>query len=191
MATKEDIITLPHQSLRARSRRVGLVSDEIVKLVEDMKAATLDWEESREHEVGVALAAVQINKLYRVVIIRNNCDDRNDKSFTTLINPEIVKCEGEKIEDYEGCLSIKDLYGRVPRYSKVKVKAQDLNGRELRITAEGFLARTLQHEIDHTNGIVYIDHIKDHEDAFFKLDDEGHLKPLPYEQIIKNSILWE
>ena len=99
-----------------------------------MEDATLDWEESRKHEVGVALAAVQINQLHRVVIIRNNCDDKNDRTFTVLINPEIVKYEGDMIRDYEGCLSIKNLYGYVPRYDKVKVKALGLDGKEFRIT---------------------------------------------------------
>ena len=68
-ATKEDIIALPNPHLRKRSKRVGVVTDEILKLIEDMKSATLDWEASREHEVGVALAAVQIDVLYRVVAV--------------------------------------------------------------------------------------------------------------------------
>jgi peptide deformylase len=190
MATKDDIITLPHPSLRTRSKRIGFVSDEVHALIKDMEDATLDWEASRKHEVGVALAAVQIDRLERVVIIRNNCDDKNDKTFTVLINPEIVKYEGDVIKDYEGCLSIKNLYGHVPRYDKVKVKAIGLNGKEVRITAEGFMARTLQHEIDHTNGVVYIDHIKNDPDAFFNLDEEGHLHPVSYEEVSKSTILW-
>jgi peptide deformylase len=140
--------------------------------------------------VGVALAAVQINQLSRVVIIRNNFDNQKDKTFTVLINPEITKREGAVTRDYEGCLSIKDLYGFVPRYEKIKVKAIDENGHEFRMTAEGFVARILQHEIDHTNGIVYIDHIKEDKDAFFHLDDEGHLHPLEYESVIKDNLLW-
>jgi peptide deformylase len=190
MATKEDIITLPDPMLRMRSKRIGFVSDEVHQLVADMQDATLDWEASRKHEVGVALAAVQIARLERVVIIRNNCDDKNDRTFTVLINPEIVKYEGEIIKDYEGCLSIKDLYGFVPRSDKVKVKAIGLNGKEIRITAEGFMARTLQHEIDHTNGVVYIDHIKENPEAFFNLDEEGHLHPIDYEKVSKSTVLW-
>lgn len=191
MATKEDIITLPHASLRTRSKKVGYISDDVRQLIEDMKSATLDWEASRKHEVGVALAAVQINNLSRVVIIRNNFDDPKDTTFAVLINPEITKYEGGVTKEHEGCLSIKGLYGHVPRYNKVKVKAIDENGREFRMTAEGFVARILQHEIDHTNGIVYIDHIKDDKDAFFHLDDEGHLHPLEYESVAQDSLLWE
>lgn len=190
MVNKKDIIALPHASLRTRSKKVGFVTDEILALIKDMENATLDWEASRKHEVGVALAAVQINKLYRVVIIRNNCDNKEDKTFTVLINPEIVKYDGDIVADYEGCLSIKNLYGHVPRYERVKVRAQDINGKEFRITAEGFMARTLQHEIDHTNGIVYIDHIKDDPEAFFNLDEEGHLHPEDYEKVSKDSLLW-
>ncbi len=188
---KDGIITLPHAHLRQRSKKVGLISNDIHQLIGDMESATLDWEDSREHEVGVALAAVQIDRLLRVVIIRNNFDDRSDRSFRVFINPEITKYEGEIQEDYEGCLSIKDVYGKVPRHTKIRVKALDLDGREIRLTAEGFLARVFQHEIDHTNGIVFIDHIKDSAEAFFRLNKDGKLEALDYEQDIRNSsILW-
>lgn len=191
LATREDIITLPNAHLRERSRKVGFISPEIVNLVEAMQHATLDWEDSREHEVGVALAAVQIDKLYRVVVIRNDFDNKNDREFTVFINPEITKFEGKIVEDYEGCLSIKDIYGKVPRYEKVRVKAIGMDGREFRITAEGFLARVFQHEIDHTNGIVFIDHIKDNPEAFYTLGEDGHLSPLDYEEHVKDSnLLW-
>lgn len=188
---KDRIITLPNKHLRQKSQRVGLVTQEITQLIADMEAATLDWEDSRQHELGVALAAVQIDQLYRVVVVRSNFDDKNDRSFQVFINPEIVKTEGELVEDYEGCLSIKDLYGKVKRYNKVKVKAIDINGREFRVTAEGFLARVFQHEVDHTKGIVFIDHIKDDPKAFFRLNEDGKIEPLDYEKDVKNNrILW-
>jgi peptide deformylase len=184
---KDDIIALPHGSLRQRSKKVGIVTDEIRQLINDMKEATIDWEESRNHEVGVALAAVQVNTLLRVVVIRNNFDDKTDKTFQAFINPQITKFEGKLIEDYEGCLSVQDIYGKVPRYEKVRVKALDENGQQIRATAEGFLARVFQHEIDHTNGIVFVDHIKDDEKAFFKLNNEGKIEPLDYETEVKNN----
>jgi peptide deformylase len=190
--TKDDIIALPNPHLRQKSQRVGVVSPEIVKIVEDMKDATISWDESREHEVGVALAAVQIDKLYKIVVVRNNYNDKSDHGFTTFINPEITKKEGEPVEDFEGCLSVPNVYGKVPRYPKVKVKALDINGKEFRVTAEDFLARIFQHEIDHTNGMVFIDHIKDNPEAFYKLDDDGKLVPLDYEKDVKaNPILWQ
>lgn len=190
-ATRKNIITLPHDSLRERSKRVGLISDEITDIIDQMVEATIDWESHREHELGVALAAVQINVLYRIVIIRHNLENKEDKRFDYFINPEITKREGPIIEDFEGCLSIKDVYGKVPRHHKVKVKALDASGTPIRLTAEGFLARVLQHEIDHTNGQLYIDHIKDNPDAFYKLTDKGELEAIDYEATIKNSrILW-
>lgn len=189
--TKDNIISLPHHDLRKRSQKVGFIGPDVLQLIEDMEVATLDWEDSRAHELGVALAAVQVDKLYRVVVIRNNFDDKKDRSFQVLINPEITKLEGKIEEDYEGCLSVKDLYGKVPRYTKVKVKALNIQGKQIRVTAEGFLARVLQHEIDHTNGIVFIDHIKDQTDAFYRLNDDGQLDPVNYETEIRhNSNLW-
>lgn len=188
---KDDIITLPNDHLRNRSTKVGFVSQEVKDLVQDMQQATLDWEASRKHEVGVALAAIQVDRAVRVVIIRNSFDNKKDKTFGVFINPTITKYEGAVEEDFEGCLSVPDVYGKVPRYHKVKVKALDLNGREFRITAEGFLARVFQHEIDHTNGKVFVDHIQDNVEAFFKLDAEGHLVKLDYETDIRNNrILW-
>lgn len=187
----DKLITLPNSKLRQRSRRVGFIDEKILKLVEDMKAATLEWEDSRDYEVGVALAAVQLDELYRIIVIRDNFDDKSNRDFKVFINPVVTKFEGEITEDYEGCLSVKDIYGKVPRYKRVKVKATDLNGREFRVTAEGFLARVLQHEIDHTNGILFIDHIKDNPNAFYKLDSSGQLIELDYEKHVKRSdILW-
>lgn len=190
-ASRNDIITLPNEHLRTRSKKVGVVSPDILTLIDDMKSATLDWEDSREHEVGVALAAIQIDRPIRVVIIREDFDNKNNRNFTICINPVITKYEGKLVEDYEGCLSIKDIYGKVPRYEKVRVKALDQHGREFRITAKGFLARVFQHEIDHTNGIVFIDHIKGESEAFYKLDTKGHLEPLDYAKDVKdNAELW-
>lgn len=190
--TKDDVITLPNSHLRQKSMKVGLITPEILQIIQDMKDATISWDESREHEVGVALAAVQIDRLYKIVIIRNNYDNKNDLTFTAFINPVITKLEGAMEEDYEGCLSVKDLYGKVPRYTKVRVKALDEHGREFRVTAEGFLARIFQHEIDHTEGKLFIDHIKDKTDAFYRLSNEGNLTQLDYAKDIKgNKVLWD
>lgn len=189
--TKDDIIVLPNAALRRRSRKVGVVSAEIKQVIADMEAATLDWEASREHEVGVALAAIQIDRALRIVVVRNNYNDKTDHNFTAFINPEITKYEGSLVEDYEGCLSIKNIYGKVPRYEKVRVKALGLDGKPFRVTADGFLARVLQHEIDHTNGIVFIDHIKDDSEAFYRLQDDGELTQLAYaSEIAGNRALW-
>lgn len=189
---KESIITLPNPHLRQKSQRIFVVDQTTQQLVDDMVSASIDWELSRPHEISAALAAVQVDKLDRVVIVRNNFDDKSDNSFTALINPEIVKYEGELVADYEGCLSVSDIYGRVPRYTKIRVKALDTTGNEVRFKAEGFLARVIQHEIDHTNGVVFIDHIKDSVNGFYRLDKDGELQPLDYNKHIKdNEILWQ
>ncbi len=189
--TKDNIVTLPEPNLRKKSVRIGVITDEVKQLVADMIAATIDWENSRDHEAAVGLAAIQVNKLYRVFIVRNNFEDTEDQSFTAFINPEIVKKYGPIEEDYEGCLSVPDVYGKIPRHQSVKVKALSIDGQEFRVTAHDYLARILQHEIDHTQGTVIIDHIKEKKDAFYRLMPEGGLEPLDYEKDIKNnSILW-
>jgi len=185
--TKDNIIVLPHEHLRQRSKKISVVNSEVKKLITNMESATLSWEDSRAHEVGVALAAVQIDNLTRVVIIRNDFEDKENRSFTAFINPEITKYEGEIVEDYEGCLSIKDIYGKVPRHTNVRVKAMNLEGKEVRLKVDGFLARVFQHEIDHTNGVVFIDHIKNKPEAFFHLEEDGKLKELDYDKDIKDN----
>ena len=178
---KDAIITLPNPHLRQKSQRVHVITDETRQLVSDMTSASIDWENSRPHEISAALAAVQIDQLERVVIVREDFDDKDNRTFIPLINPEIVKYEGQLVSDYEGCLSVSGrIYGKVPRYSRVRVKA------------DGFLARVLQHEIDHCNGIVFIDRIRDDTSAFYQLDEKGELQPVDYDEHIKtNRILWD
>lgn len=188
MTTRNDIITLPHPSLREKSVRVHVITDETKQLIEDMRSAALDWEDSRPHEIAVALAAVQIDRLERVVIVRGDFENKEDRTFTVLINPEIVKYEGEIVTEHEGCLSVRDIYGAVPRHDKIRLKALDESGQEIRARAEGFLARVLQHEVDHTNGICFIDHIDTKQDAFFVLTETGDLEPTPYETVVQAGI---
>lgn len=185
------LITVPNPHLRQPSKKVGYIDENIAQLIKRMEDITLEWEASREHEVGVALAAIQIDVPLRIIVIRNDFDNKKDTTFRTFINPVITKYEGELVEDFEGCLSVKDIYGKVPRYSKVRIKALDETGKEVRFSAEGFLARVFQHEIDHTNGKVFLDHIKDSPLAFYKLAEEGNLQQLDYEADIKDhQALW-
>lgn len=189
--TKQSLINLPNPHLREPSKKVGLVTEDTRTLVQRMEHITLDWEASREHEVGVALAAIQIDVPLRVIVVRSDFDDKANKTFQAFINPAITKYEGELVSDFEGCLSIKEIYGKVPRYSKVRIRATGLDGKEIRLTAEGFLARVFQHEIDHTNGVVFIDHIKDQPEAFYTLNAEGNLQQLNYaSDIAGNTTLW-
>jgi peptide deformylase len=180
--TRNDIITLPDERLRQKSARVGFISDEIRQLAEDMIAASLDWEASRDHEACAALAAVQIGVLERVVTVRDDMEARGDSkgsaSFSVFINPEIVKLMGEPEEMWEGCLSVDSIYGHVMRYPKVKIKALNLDGKEVRLTATGFLAQVFQHEIDHTNGIVFVDRVED-ASKLRKIGDDGTFVKIP------------
>ncbi len=173
----DDIITIPDPKLRERSKRIGHIDESTRRMARDMIAATLDWEASREHEFGAALAAVQVGQMDRLVVIRDDFDDKANKSFSVFINPEIVKAEGEPTEELEGCLSVKDIYGSVNRYPKVKVKALNLDGQPVRVTATGFLARVFQHEIDHTNGIVFVDRV-DNPRKLFRLESDGKFTAL-------------
>ena len=188
MSIKDLIITTPNPRLRGRSKKVVVLSDEIRRVIDDMKAATLDWESSRPHEVGVALAAIQIDQPQRVIVIRNDFDNKGDKTFAVFINPEIVKYEGTVEEDYEGCLSVKDIYGKVPRYSKIRMKATDEQGRQVRVRAEGFLARVIQHELDHLSGKLFIDLIADKPEAFYKLLPDDKLINMSQDEVKKTGI---
>lgn len=189
---KEDIITLPDPRLRQRSKRVSNIDYSTQRLIEDMTSASLDWENSRQHEISAALAAVQLGVHERVVIVRSDFDDKENQDFTALINPEIVKYEGEEVADYEGCLSVSNgIYGLVKRASKIRVRATNIHGEEVRFKAEGFLARVIQHEVDHTKGVVFIDHIRDNPQAFYHLEPNGELVPLDFQANIEhNDELW-
>ena len=89
--TKDDIITLPNPHLRQKSAKVHVVTEDTVKLSNNMIAAALDWEDSRPHEVSAALAAVQVDALERVIIVRDDFNNKSTREFMTLINPEIIK----------------------------------------------------------------------------------------------------
>jgi peptide deformylase len=158
-----------------KSKRIGFVDDSIRDLANDMIQTTLDWD--HDSEFGAALAAIQIGEPLKLTVVRNDFDDAKSKEFTTLVNPEIVKSSNENVSDVEGCLSVPGVYGRVSRPLKIKVKAQDINGDPIRLTLEGFPARVLQHEIDHMNGIIFLDHVKD-SSQLFNIDKNGTLMPV-------------
>jgi peptide deformylase len=172
---KKNLITIPDKILRMKSKRIGFVDDSIKNLANDMVETTLDWD--HDSEFGAALAAIQVGEPIRLTVVRNSFENGEDKTFTTLINPEIVKSSPEMVSDIEGCLSVTGIYGRVKRHLKIKVKAQDLEGNEIRLSLEGFPARVLQHEIDHMHGIIFLDHIKDSKNLF-SIDKDGQLNPL-------------
>lgn len=181
------IITTPDPRLREQSEKVVKIDDEILDIIAGMRKLSLDWEKDHPYELSAAMAAPQMGINKRIIIIRDDMEDKKKATFTALINPEIIRAEGKLKKDYEGCLSVPSYYGLVPRHTKVRVKAKLEDGTEVRIKATDELARTLLHEIDHLNGILFIDHIKDDQDAFFKMSDKGDLEPVDYDNEIKNN----
>ena len=182
-----EIITTPDPRLRQKSTKVHQITDETHEIIGDMVRLSLDWEKAHPYELSAAMAAPQMGVNQRIIIIRDDLDDKENNSFTALINPEIIKTEGKIIKEQEGCLSVPEIYGMVGRPKKVKIKAFLEDGHEVRIKAEGYLARTLLHEIDHLDGILFIDHIKNDRDAFYRLDENGDLKPIDYDTEIQHN----
>lgn len=181
------ILTTPDPRLREVSEHVFKIDDEIKDAIAEMRRLSLEWEKSHPYELSAAMAAPQIGVLKRIIIIRDDMESKENGTFTAFINPEIIKAEGKTRTDYEGCLSVPKIYGLVPRKTKVRVKAKLEDGTEVRLKAEGELARTFLHEIDHLDGILFVDRIKNNRDAFFEMNDQGDLDPLDYDKYIKNN----
>jgi peptide deformylase len=147
---------LGHPVLRMESRRVSpgsLGSASTQKLIDDMLETMVEY-------YGVGLAAPQIHESLAIAVIESN-GPRGTIPMTVLVNPEVTVLDDELIEDWEGCLSIPDFRGLVPRWRKLRVDALDRKGKKIKITAEGFFARVIQHEFDHLMGKVYLDRMPD------------------------------
>jgi peptide deformylase len=142
------IRTLPEPVLRQKAKRVRTIDGSIKKLVADM-LETMHADPGR-----VGLAAPQVGVSLRVVVI--GIPDEED---IILINPEIVRRKGERLVT-EGCLSVPGYVGQINRAETVTAKGRDLSGKEIRIKAEGLLAQALEHEVDHLNGMLYVDHLE-------------------------------
>ncbi len=169
------IVTIPDKILRMKSKRIGYIDNSIEKLAKDMIDTTIDWD--HDSEFGAALAAIQVGEPIKLTVVRNSFESGEDKTFTTLINPEIVKASPEMVTDIEGCLSVPGIYGKVDRHLKIKVKAKNIDGEDIRMTLEGFPARVVQHEIDHMSGVIFLDHIKDSKNLL-SIDKNGKLSPM-------------
>ena len=191
MSKKKEVIVTPDPRLRQKSIKVKADDPEVKKIAEEMIQSCIDWENEHEFELSAAMAAPQLGYNKRIIVVREDMNNKDNATFIPLLNPEVIKTEGKIVKDYEGCLSVPAVYGKVPRPTKARIKAQLETGEEVRIKASDFLARTLLHEIDHLNGVLFIDHIKDEKDAFYKLNDKGDLEPLDYDTNIKdNKELW-
>ncbi|MFC1961481.1 peptide deformylase [Chloroflexota bacterium] len=147
-----EIRTLPDPVLRQKAKRIKQIDKSVTKLIADM----LETMYASPGRAG--LAAPQVGVSLRVIVI--GIPEQED---FILVNPEIIKRNGERLLD-EGCLSVPGYYGQVSRAETVTAKGRDQNGKEIRIKADGLLAQALEHEIDHLNGRLYIDHLESMED---------------------------
>jgi len=141
------IHVLPDLVLRQKAKRVRTIDGSVQKLIGDMI-------ETMRAASGVGLAAPQIGVPLRVIVF--GIPEEEDK---VLINPEVVRRKGERLVN-EGCLSVPGYFGEIKRAESVTVKGRDQNGKEIRVKADGLLAQVLEHEIDHLNGVLYVDHLE-------------------------------
>ena len=158
---------LPDPVLRKQAKKVAKVTPQLKKLIENMV-------ETMHDQHGVGLAANQVGSLQKVAVIQT--PDMEEPMV--LINPEIMKAEGERQVE-EGCLSVPGYRGLITRSEKVRAKAMGLDGKIYRVNAEELLAQALEHEIDHLNGILYIDHLVDHESLYkitYEPDDDEEVE---------------
>ncbi|NLX10465.1 MAG: peptide deformylase [Chloroflexi bacterium] len=161
MALRE-IITPENPVLRKKAFKVTNFNDpKLQTLIDDMVETMLD-------APGVGLAAPQVAVSQRVITVRLSDDEESQKEYGdqagvlyVVINPEIIRTSDEMVEGYEACLSIPGYYGNVSRHSAVTVRGHDRHGKQIRIKAQGWLARVFQHEIDHLDGVLFIDRAKE------------------------------
>lgn len=144
-----EIKKYPDETLKKKAQDVTEINGDLQKLINDMV-------ETMYSARGIGLAAPQVGVLKKVVVVDTNLTE--ERSPIILINPEIVSSQGEILSE-EGCLSIPGFITKLTRKEKVFVKALDRNGKQIEIEGTGLLARALQHEIDHLNGILIIDRI--------------------------------
>ena len=151
MALRE-IITLPHPTLRRKARKVTDFGPELQAVVDDMV-------ETMRQAPGVGLAAPQVNVPLRIIVVEfgSEEDEEAPKKLYTVLNPEITRPSPETVLGTEGCLSVPGIVGEVERVEALTVKGLSRRGQPITIKAKGWLARIFQHEIDHLDGIVFVD----------------------------------
>ena len=175
------IARMGHPVLRAKARALHpseIRTPKIQQLIDDM------FETMKEYQ-GVGLAAPQVHESLRIFVggfppvvddgsdpDREADEDDEDVPLMAVINPEIEVVTREVVEDWEGCLSIPDIRGRVPRARQISVRAYDRQGKRMEIQAAGFTARVIQHETDHLDGVLFFDRMKNLQSLSF-LDEYG------------------
>jgi len=158
------VARMGHPVLRAKARTVdkhGLRSATVQRLIDDMMETMAEYH-------GVGLAAPQVHERLRLFVATLDADDdqkgdeadEGDAEPLAIVNPEITVVGGDVVEDWEGCLSIPDVRGRVPRAREIRVRAYDRKGDRIELHAHDFPARVIQHETDHLDGILFFDRMK-------------------------------
>jgi peptide deformylase len=168
------VARMGHPVLRAKARAVDpaqITSPPLQQLIDDM------FETMHEYQ-GIGLAAPQIHESLRIFVagFPPEDDEEEDASRSVpemvMINPEITPIGGDTVEDWEGCLSIPDIRGRVPRARQITVRAYDRRGKRIEVKAGGFTARVIQHETDHLDGVLFFDRMRSFQTLTF-LDEYG------------------
>ena len=163
-----EILTYPNKFLSQPTKQVTDIDDEILNLIEDMAATMYE-------APGIGLAAIQVG-CDKSLLVYDVSPKDEERSLQVLINPRIVSSEGTTISEDEGCLSVPDCREDVKRAASILVEALDREGKPLRIEAEGLLAIVLQHEIDHLNGILFIDRLSSLKRQLYKRRVKKNLK---------------
>ncbi len=161
------ILELPHPKLRQRARKIRRIDKSVLKTAYDMV-------DTLREAGGLGLAANQIGVLRRIIVVQLPEEDEEARIY---INPEILGRKGER-EVEEGCLSVPGYRGTVTRSLWVKFGALDHDSKVVKLEAEELLAQVLEHEVDHLNGILYLDHLKSHDDLV-KIEPEEMLEDSP------------
>ena len=168
------VARIGHPAVRTPAR--DLTSEEIrsapiQQLIDDMRATMYEYD-------GVGLAAPQVHESLRLAVLEvPGSDERSEKAvpFTVLVNPRVTPLAQETVDGWEGCLSIPDLRGQVPRFARLRLEARDRHGKPYTLEAEGFHARVIQHECDHLDGNVYLDRMRDQRTLTFMKEFHDHV----------------
>lgn len=162
------IYTYPEPVLRKETEKVTAFDDNLSQLVADMGETMYD-------APGIGLAAPQIGQSLKLIVVDTTKQSDGEKEFMAMVNPEIIDREGKQIDE-EGCLSVPELTANVNRYKKITVSFQDLDGKPQELTTEDRFAVVLQHEIDHLNGILFLDHLSTLKRSLYKKKVKKWLK---------------
>jgi peptide deformylase len=146
-----DILIAPHPKLKTKAEPVATVDDEVRRLLDDMF-------ETMYAAPGIGLAAPQVGVMQRIVVM-DVADKESPPQPLALVNPEIVARGEDKVVAEEGCLSLPEIYADVERYARAFVRFTDRDGEVREMDADGLLARCIQHELDHLDGVLFVDHL--------------------------------